>query len=75
MSALDNNTESISHAREVQKFSIHAAIFAIVNLVLLIVNLKKSPDYLWIKWVILDWGVGLATHAWLTFGPSSQRRH
>ncbi len=75
MSALDKNSESVSHERAVQLFSIHALIFAIVNLILLVVNLRKTPEFLWIKWVLLDWGVGLATHAWLTFGPSSHRRH
>lgn len=52
---------------EVRGFYAHAAIFVIVNLILLIVNLKKSPEYLWIKWVLLDWGVGLASHAWIVF--------
>jgi hypothetical protein len=53
-------------------FYLHAATFAIVNLILLAINLKKSPGYLWIKWVLLDWGVGLASHAWLVFGPRAR---
>lgn len=51
-------------------FYLHAAVFAIVNIVLLVVNLKKTPGNLWIKWVLLDWGVGLATHAWIVFRTS-----
>lgn len=51
----------------VRGFYLHAIAFAIANLVLLIVNLRKSPGYLWVKWVLLDWGVGLATHAWIVF--------
>jgi hypothetical protein len=58
---------SLEYQRAARGFYIHAAVFAIVNLILLIVNLKKSPEYLWIKWVLLDWGVGLATHAWIVF--------
>lgn len=57
---------------ELRGFYAHVAIFTIMNLILLIVNLRKSPEYLWIKWVLLDWGVGLATHAWIVFG---QNRH
>ncbi|MEZ4506686.1 MAG: 2TM domain-containing protein [Thermomicrobiales bacterium] len=48
-------------------FYLHAAVFTVVNIVLLFVNLKKTPGNLWVKWVLLDWGVGLATHAWIVF--------
>jgi hypothetical protein len=44
-------------------------MFAIVNLILLVINLLKSPRHFWVQWVVLDWGVGLATHAWLVFRP------
>lgn len=54
-------------------FLIHAAIFTIVNMALLIVNLKKNPGYLWVKWVWIDWGVGLATHAWIAFRTNRGR--
>jgi hypothetical protein len=60
-------TSETAYRRARTSFYVHAAVFAIVNLILLIVNLKKSPGYLWIKWVVLDWGVGLATHAWIVF--------
>ncbi len=59
--------------REVRGFYLHAAAFRIVNLILLIVNLRKSPEYLWIKWVLLDWSVGLATHAWIVFRTNRSR--
>lgn len=68
-------SENIDHAREVRGFYVHAAVFAIVNLVLLIVNLVKSPKELWIKWVLLDWGVGLATHAWIVFRTHRPQQH
>jgi hypothetical protein len=67
---------TLDRQRAVRGFYIHAAVFAIVNLILLIVNLRKSPGYLWIKWVLLDWGAGLATHAWIVFRtnrPSRER--
>jgi two-component system LytT family sensor kinase len=57
-------------AREVRGFYIHAAAFLIVNLMLVVINLAKSPKHLWFQWVLLDWGVGLATHAWLVFRGS-----
>jgi len=62
---------TLDHQRAVRGLYIHAAVFAIVNLILLVVNLRKSPGYLWIEWALLDWGVGLATHAWIVFRPPS----
>ncbi|MEZ4530321.1 MAG: 2TM domain-containing protein [Thermomicrobiales bacterium] len=44
-----------------------AGVLTVINIVLLFVNLKKTPGNLWVKWVLLDWGVGLATHAWIVF--------
>jgi hypothetical protein len=70
-SNLDSN--AIDRQRERRGFYIHAATFAMVNLILLVVNLRKSPGYLWFKWVLLDWGVGLATHAWIVFRTNRPR--
>lgn len=64
--------DKTDHEHAIRGFCIHATIFAIVNLLLLVVNLCKSPGYLWIKWVLLDWGVGLATHAWIVFRTNSR---
>jgi hypothetical protein len=61
------NHPAAGRAREFRGFHLHAAAFAIVNLVLIAINLAKSPRHLWFQWVLLDWGVGLATHAWLVF--------
>jgi len=65
---------NLDHKRAARSFYIHAAVFAIVNLLLLIVNLRKTPQYLWVKWVLLDWGVGLATHAWIVFRTNQPPR-
>lgn len=73
MTASPGAIEWPDHHRAVRGFFIHAAVFAIVNLLLIAINLKKSPGYLWVKWVLLDWGVGLATHAWIVFRTSRVR--
>ena len=73
MSAYTNQLDEVDHQRAVRGFYIHAAVFAIVNLILLAINLVKSPQVLWIKWVLLDWSVGLATHAWLVFRTNQPR--
>ena len=40
----------------------HLAIYLVVNIVLLVVNLLTSPDTLWFYWAALCWGVGVVAH-------------
>jgi hypothetical protein len=47
-------------------FLIHAAVFAVVNLVFLLI---VGWDWLW---VTVFWGIGLAVQAFTTFGATSQ---
>ena len=43
-------------------FYIHLAVYVGVNLLLLIINLTTSPEYLWFKWPLMGWGIGLFFH-------------
>jgi hypothetical protein len=49
-------------------FYIHAAIFVLVMLGLLGLNIWLAGPY-WVAWVFLGWGLGLAGHALAVFGP------
>lgn len=55
--------------RAVAKFGfyVHLTIYVVVNIVLVIVNLSTSPEYLWFKWPLLGWGIGLLSHALWVF--------
>ncbi len=58
-------------------FSIHLAVFVIVNALLIIINLASSPERLWFKWPLLGWGIGIACHGLAVFffcGESSIRK-
>ena len=44
-------------------FYIHLAVYIGVNILLIIINLTSSPDYLWFIWPLFGWGVGLFFHA------------
>jgi hypothetical protein len=44
-------------------FYIHLAVYVGVNILLVIVNLLSSPQYLWFKWPLIGWGIGLCFHA------------
>jgi hypothetical protein len=44
-------------------FYIHLSVYIAVNLLLIIINLTTSPEYLWFKWPLMGWGIGLFFHA------------
>ncbi len=44
-------------------FKIHFAVYVGVLLLLLIINLSTSNDYLWVKWPAFGWGIGIFFHA------------
>jgi len=48
-------------------FYIHLAVYVGVNVLLIVVNLATSPQYLWFKWPLLGWGIGLFFHGMSIF--------
>jgi hypothetical protein len=42
---------------------VHAAVFAAVNALLALVQMRTTPGVLWSLWPLAGWGVGLAIHA------------
>jgi hypothetical protein len=48
-------------------FSIHLAVFILVNALLIFINLAYSPGRLWVKWPLLGWGIGILFHGLAVF--------
>ncbi len=48
---------------------IHAAIYAVVNIGLLLIDLLGSPGKLWFFYPLFGWGIGLACHAAVLYLP------
>jgi uncharacterized oligopeptide transporter (OPT) family protein len=48
-------------------FYIHLAVYVGVNVLLIIINLLTSPQYLWFIWPVMGWGVGIFFHGMATF--------
>ena len=48
-------------------FYIHLSVYVVVNLVLLAINLSTSPEYLWFKWPLMGWGIGVFFHGMSVF--------
>ena len=52
-------------------FYIHLAVYAGVNVLLIIINLTTSPQTLWFQWPLFGWGIGLFFHGMSIFVFSS----
>lgn len=48
-------------------FYVHLAVYIGVNILLIMINLSTSPEYLWFKWPLLGWGTGLFFHGLSVF--------
>ncbi len=54
-------------ARRIKGFYHHLAAYILVNLLLIVINLIFSPDYLWFYFVTVFWGIGLVWNAYETY--------
>ena len=45
------------------RFYVHLTVYVVVNILLIIVNLTTSTKYLWFKWPLIIWGLGLLFHS------------
>jgi hypothetical protein len=51
---------SVERAR--RAFTIHAAIYVTVNIVLIVVNVAFVPEFYWFPFPLIGWGIGLTNH-------------
>jgi hypothetical protein len=49
------------------RFYIHLAVYVGVNSFLIIINLFASPQYLWFKFPLIGWGIGIFFHGMSVF--------
>ncbi len=48
-------------------FFVHLAVFVVVNVALVVINVTTAPDTLWVKWPLMGWSIGLAFHGLAVF--------
>ncbi len=48
---------------ELRKFYGNLVTYAIINVILVIINLVTSPASLWFYWVTIFWGIAILLHA------------
>ncbi len=52
----------IRTTEERRGFYIHAAVFVLVNILLIVINLMFVPTFLWFFFPLIGWGIGLTMH-------------
>lgn len=63
----NNEREAMEYVRDIRSFYVHAAQYCIVMVGLLILNLVTNPDYIWVLWPALGWGVAVTLHGLSVF--------
>ena len=53
----------IEQVKEIKGFYSHVVSFVMVITALTLLNESMEVDYWWVLWIIMGWGIGLATHA------------
>jgi len=59
--------EALEYIRDIKSFYINFLTYIIVMAVLLAINLLTGPDYIWVVWPALGWGIGVLMHGLSVF--------
>jgi hypothetical protein len=63
----DNYQKAKKKVESIKGFYGHLFPYITVNLVLLFINLKYSPQNLWFFWPLLGWGLSVVMHGLVVF--------
>jgi hypothetical protein len=70
---MENDEERLRYIKaqkkvqKIKEFYRHLLVYVIIIPILIVINLKFTPNYQWFWYSMLGWGVGLALHAAQTF--------
>jgi len=67
MEDIEKYKKAKQRIEELKGLYVHAIIYIVVNIVMVIMNLVTSPDHYWFYWPLLGWGIGLAIHAFSVY--------
>ena len=66
-SVSDEEQEAMEYVRDIKSFYAHLAWFVVASVGCAIWNLIATPDFLWVVWMVVGWGVGVAIHGLTVF--------
>ena len=52
-----------TRAKAKVEFRIYIINYFVINTILAVINLTLTPEYIWFKWPLLGWGIGIILHA------------
>jgi hypothetical protein len=60
----NQNTQQtvLNRAKAKVEFRIHLINYLVINTILAVINLTLTPEYIWFKWPLLGWGIGIILH-------------
>ncbi|RKS02007.1 MULTISPECIES: 2TM domain-containing protein [unclassified Flavobacterium] len=65
--------EAVKRVKKIKGFYTHAAVYVVINIILLIVNVQNSSEGIF-RWenvtTPLFWGIGLVAHGFSVFMPT-----
>jgi hypothetical protein len=56
---------------ELRGFYVHLAIYVVVITGIALINWVTNPDYWWVVWPMIGWGIGIGAHAVAVFFEGS----
>lgn len=74
---MESNTEleryqkASKKVKEIKGFYIHLICYVIVIALLMLLNIRNTPEHLWFFYPMIGWGVGLIGHAIGVFGTDT----
>lgn len=64
---IDHNSPEYKRAakrvKDIKEFYQNLQAYFVVNIILFIINIVTSPEFLWIRYVAFFWGIGVLFHA------------
>ena len=67
-SGKQGDSEGVEYVQNLKAFHLNWICFLIVVPSLYGLNIYVSPDYLWVGWIVLGWGIGIILHALVIYG-------
>lgn len=64
---LDKREAAVKRLKARRGFTTHAAIYLIVNVLLVALWFFSGLHYFWPIWPIVGWGIGIAIHGWTIY--------
>jgi len=58
---------ALERVKAKREFKNHAAVYVVINTMLVLIWAFSGQGYFWPVWPMLGWGVGLVLHGWKVF--------